>query len=129
VYFFVCFNYFKSLNSHVFVYNLAFKFLAISFVPDACADVFPRCWQRSLLLRFPAQIETREAFCQYRCICFFLNIFFTVMLFEYQSFLCYNCFEVFGCEMSMNVVYMDKRVAVLPYYKDVYVTTPLRIKD
>jgi hypothetical protein len=26
-----------------FVYNLAFKFLAIFFVPHACADVFPRC--------------------------------------------------------------------------------------
>jgi hypothetical protein len=42
--FFVCFNYLKSLKSHVFVYNLAFKFLAIFFVPHACADVFPRCW-------------------------------------------------------------------------------------
>jgi hypothetical protein len=44
VYFFVCFNYLKSLNSHVFVYNLAFKLLAIFFLPHACADVFPRCF-------------------------------------------------------------------------------------
>jgi hypothetical protein len=40
--FFVCFKYLKSLNSHVFVYNLAFKFLAIFFVPHTCANVF-RC--------------------------------------------------------------------------------------
>jgi hypothetical protein len=42
--FFCLFNYLESLNSHVFVHNLAFKFLAIFFVPHACADVFPRCW-------------------------------------------------------------------------------------
>ena len=41
MYFFVCFNYLKSLNSHVFVYNLAFKFLAI-FLCHTHAQTFSR---------------------------------------------------------------------------------------
>jgi hypothetical protein len=47
---FCLFHLLKYLNSHVFNYNLALKFLAIFSSTRACVDVIPRCYKHLSLI-------------------------------------------------------------------------------
>ena len=97
--FFVCFNCIKSLNSHVFLYNLAFKFLTIFF---NCA---PRTRRRFSAVLGESHVITRKMAQKYCVVLIFPRAGTkTIEIIKYFIIIMY----AFGTAHVVRFVYSNK---------------------